>query len=83
MMDIDGKMRVWKSPARGEYYDLRDRSLFMWGGGWGVAKLMGWTRPIFFREKGWAKREFRDGWEWVIVCFVKNHTHYNSCGRSK
>ena len=22
MMDIDGNMRVWKSPARGEYYDL-------------------------------------------------------------
>ena len=22
MMDIDGNMRVWKSPTRGEYYDL-------------------------------------------------------------
>ena len=44
-----------------------------------------WGGPglIFFREKRWAKREFHDGWEWVIVCFVKNHTHYNSCGRSK
>ena len=26
---------------------------------------MGWARPIFFREKGWAKREFQDGWGWV------------------
>jgi len=24
--DIDGNMKVWKSPARGEYYDL---SLFL------------------------------------------------------
>ena len=52
------------------------------GGGWG-GKIMGWARPISFREKGWAKREFHDDWGWVIVCFVKNHTHYNSCGRSK
>ena len=22
MMDIDGNMRVWKNPTRGEYYDL-------------------------------------------------------------
>ena len=50
----------------------------MGGGG-----IMGWARPIFFREKGWAKRKFHDDWGWVIVCFVKNHTHYNSCGRSK
>ena len=42
-------------------------------------KIMGWARPIFFREKGWAKREFHNDWGWVIVCFVKNHTHYNSC----
>ena len=37
---------------------------------------MGWVRPMayFFREKEWAKREFHDGWERVIVCFVKNHT---------
>ena len=40
-------------------------------------------QAYFFREKGWAKREFRNGWEWVNVCFVKNHTHYNSSGRSK
>ena len=63
---------------------LRDQSLFacvcMWGGG---GKIMGWARPIVFREKEWAKREFHDGWGWVIVRFVKNHTHYNSCGRSK
>ena len=31
------------------------------GGGWGE-KIMGWARPIFFREKGWAKREFHDDW---------------------
>ena len=43
-------------------------------GGWG-GKIMGWARPIFFRKKGWAKREFHDDWGWVIVCFVKNHTH--------
>ena len=35
---------------------------------------MGLARPIFFSEKGWAEREFHDGWEWVIVCFVKTHT---------
>ena len=38
---------------------------------------------FIFRENGWAKRDFQDGWGCVIVCFVKNHTHYNSCGRSK
>ena len=54
----------------------------MLGGGWGE-KSWGGPGLFFFREKGWAKREFHDGWEWVIVCFVKNHTHYNSCGRSK
>ena len=54
----------------------------MWGGG-GGGEIMGWARPIFFREKGWAGREFNDDWGWVIVCFVKDHTHYNSCGRSK
>ena len=57
----------------------------MWGGGGGGGggEIMGWARPIFFREMGWAKREFHDDWGWVIVCFVKNHTHYNSCGRYK
>ena len=57
----------------------------MWGGGGGGGggEIMGWARPTFFREMGWAKREFHDDWGWVIVCFVKNHTHYNSCGRSK
>ena len=59
---------------------IRDRSLFMWGGG---GEIIGWARPIFVREKGWAKREFHDDWGWVIVCFIKNHTHYISCGRSK
>ena len=50
---------------------LRDRSLFMWGGkSWGGSGL------FFFREKGWTKSEFNHGWEWVFVCFVKNHTHY-------
>ena len=29
-------------------------------------KIMGWARPIFFREKGWTKREFHDDWGWVI-----------------
>ena len=38
---------------------------------------------FFFTEKGWAKRQFHDVLGWVIVCFVKNHTHYNSSGRSK
>ena len=40
-------------------------------GGWG-GKIVRWARPIFFREKGWARREFGDDWGWVIVCFVKN-----------
>ena len=41
------------------------------GGGGGKS----WGGPGLFSietEKGW-----------VILCFVKNHTHYNSCGRSK
>ena len=39
--------------------------LFMWGGGGGgrgEGEIMGWARPIFFREQGWAKRESHDGW---------------------
>ena len=40
------------------------------GGGGGGAEIMGWARPIFFREKGWAKREFHDDWGWVIVCVL-------------
>ena len=55
----------------------------MWGGGGAGGKNHGVGQAFFFREKGWAKREFHDDWGWVIVCFVKNHTHYNSCGRSK
>ena len=47
------------------------------GGNHGVGQA------FFFREKGWAKREFHDGWGWVIGCFVKNDTHFNSCGRFK
>ena len=47
------------------------------GNSWGGSGL------FYYREKGWAKRDFHDGWGWVIVCFVKNHTHYNSCGRFK
>ena len=62
---------------------VRDRSLFIWGGGVGGKSWGGPGLFFFFREKGWAKREFHDDWGWVIVCFVKNHTHYNSCGRSK
>ena len=54
------------------------------GGGAGVrGKSWGGSGLCYFREKGWAKRDFHNGWGWVIVCFVKNHTHYNSCGRSK
>ena len=60
---------------------IRERSLFMWGDG--GEKSWGGPGLFFFREKGWAQREFHDDWGWVIVCFVKNHTHYNSCGRSK
>ena len=51
-------------------------------GGWGE-KSCGGSGLFYFREKGWAKRDFHDGWGWVIVCVVKNHTHYNSCLRSK
>ena len=50
------------------------------GGGGGGCGEKSWGGPGLFSletEKGWAKREFHDGWEWVIVCFVKNHTHYN------
>ena len=60
---------------------VRDQSLLC--GGLEGGGVMGWARPIAFRQKGWAKREFHNGWGGVIVCFVKNHTHCNSCGRSK
>ena len=53
------------------------------GGRGGGEKSMGGPGLFYFREKWWAKRDFHDGWGWVIVCFVKNHTRYNSCGRSK
>ena len=51
---------------------------YLCGGGGGEVggKSWGGPRPIFFKEKGWAKSEFNDGWGWVIVCFVKNHAHY-------
>ena len=68
------------SPFRKVRDQIRDRSLFMWGVGGGGNHGVG--QAYFLREKGWAKREFHDDWGWV-VCFVKNHTHYNSCGRSK
>ena len=54
---------------------------YLWGGVGG--KSWGGSGLFYFREKGWVKRDFHDGWGWVIVCFVKNHTHYNSCGRSE
>ena len=54
------------------------------GGGKAGGENHGVGQAYFiFREKGWAKRDFHDGWGWVIVCVVKNHTHYNSCLRSK
>ena len=56
---------------------------FLCGVGVGGGESWGGSDLFYFREKGWAKRGFHDGWGWVIVCFVKNHTHYNSCGRSK
>lgn len=31
--------------------------------GWGI---MAWARPIFFRVKGWAKREFHDDWAFKV-----------------
>ena len=57
----------------------------MWGGGGGGGNHgVGQAYFFFFTEKGGgAKREFHDDWGWVILCFVKNHTRYNSCGRSK
>ena len=54
-----------------------------WGGGWVGGKSWVGSGLFYFREKGCAKRDFHDGWGWAIVCFVKNHTHYNLCGRSK
>ena len=32
---------------------------------------MGWARPIFFREKGWVKREFQDGWAFKVEYKLK------------
>ena len=34
---------------------------------------MGWARPIFFREKGWAKREFHDDWGCYHRIFLQVH----------
>ena len=41
----------------------------MWGGGGGES----WGGPglLFFREKGWAKREFHDDWEVGHCVFCK------------
>ena len=44
---------------------------------------MGWARPNFLEKRGGPKENFTMIGGGVIVCFVKNHTHYNSCGRSK
>ena len=30
----------------------------MWGGGGGGGEIVGWARPIFFREKGWEEENF-------------------------
>ena len=49
----------------------------------GLEKSWGGSGLFYFREKGCAKRDFHDGWGWVIVCVVKNSTHYNSCLSSK
>ena len=38
----------------------------MWGGGGWGEKSWGGPGLFFFREKGWAKREFHDDWGWVI-----------------
>ena len=53
---------------------LRDQSIFIGEGGGGGGKNHGVSQAYFFREKGWAKREFHDGWGWVIVCLGNNHT---------
>ena len=43
----------------------------MWGGrGGGGEKNHGVSQAYFFREKGWAEREFHDDLGWVIVCFT-------------
>ena len=49
----------------------------MWGGGGegGGGENHGVGQAYFFQEKGMGQREFHDDWGWVIVRFVKNHTH--------
>ena len=55
---------------------------YLWGGGGG--KSLGGSGLFYFREKGLAKQIFTMvGGGSSLRCFVKNHTHYNSCGRSK
>ena len=44
---------------------------------------MGRARPIFLEKRGGPKENFTMFWRGSFVCFVKNHTYYNSCGRSK
>jgi len=50
---------------------FRDRSLFMWGGG--GEKSWGGPGLLYSEKRGGPKENFKDGWGWVIVCFVKNH----------
>ena len=38
----------------------------MWGVGGGGGNHGLGQAYFFFREKGWAKREFHDDWGWVI-----------------
>ena len=70
--------------SKTDNFTLLGTGHYLCGRGGGVrAKSWGGPGLSFFREKEWAKREFHNGRGWVIVCFVKNHAHYNSCGRSK
>ena len=56
----------------------------MWGEGGGGEKLWGGPGLFFLEKKGGPKENFTMvGGGPKFVCFVKNHTHDNSCGRSK
>ena len=53
---------------------LRDRSLFMWGGG----ESLGGPGLFFLEKRSGPKENFTMIGGGSFVCFVKNHTHYNN-----
>ena len=74
------KLSIQRTSTATKEYALRTSHYLCGGGGGG-----GGGPGLFFLEKrGGPKENFTMIWGvGHCVCFVKNRTHYNSCGRSK